>query len=48
MISLSVLVSGTPQPFNKIAKIVIMIIAVLFVINALLMLAGQTPIVRLH
>lgn len=32
---------GLPEPFNKIARVVIAIIAVLFLINALLSLAGK-------
>lgn len=32
---------GLPEPFNKIARVVIAIIAVIFLINALLSLTGK-------
>lgn len=32
---------GIPEPFNKVAKVIIAIVAVIFVINALLSIAGR-------
>ncbi len=39
--------AGVPMPFNKIAKVVIAVVAVLFLINVLLSLGG-TPLIRAH
>ncbi len=36
---------GLPEPFGKVAKVVLAIIAVIFVINALLVLVGKPFIV---
>lgn len=38
---------GLPEPFNKIAKGIIAVVAVLFLINLLLGLSGGTPLVKL-
>ncbi len=38
---------GLPEPFNKIARVVIAVIAVLLLINVLLGLVGQ-PLVKLR
>lgn len=37
---------GIPEPFNKIARAVIIIIAVLLLVNLLLGLTGSGPIIR--
>ena len=37
---------GTPEPINKILKAVILLVGVLFLINFLLVLAGQPPIIK--
>lgn len=37
---------GLPEPFNKIAHVVLMILAVLVVIGLLLSLIGGTPLFR--
>jgi len=37
--------AGLPQPFDKIARVLIAVVAVLFLINLLLTLGG-TPLVR--
>lgn len=37
---------GLPEPFNKVARVVIAVIAVLWVINALLGLSGNSFITR--
>lgn len=37
---------GLPEPFNKIARVVIAVVAVLLCINLLLGLGGGTPLVR--
>jgi hypothetical protein len=39
---------GLPEPFNKIARVIIAVVAVLFLINILLSLGGSTPLVRMH
>jgi hypothetical protein len=39
---------GLPEPFNKIARVVIAIVAVLLLINLLLQFAGTTPLFRLR
>lgn len=39
---------GLPEPFNKVARVIIAVVAVLFLINLLLGLAGFTPIVRVR
>ena len=38
---------GLPEPFNKVARIIVAVIAVFFLINVLLSFAGMTPIVRM-
>ncbi len=38
---------GLPEPFNKVARIIIAVVAVLFLINLLLSLAGWQPFIRL-
>lgn len=38
---------GAPQPFNKILKAVIVLVGVIFLINFLLVLAGQPGFIRL-
>ncbi len=38
---------GLPEPFNKIARVIIAVFAVLACINLLLSLGGMTPIVRI-
>lgn len=35
--------AGLPEPFNKVARVVIAVIAVLLLINLLLGLVGQAP-----
>jgi hypothetical protein len=37
---------GLPEPFNKIARVLIAVVAVLACINLLLSLGGGTPLVR--
>ncbi len=39
---------GLPEPFNKIARAIIAVVAVLFLINLLLGFAGHAPILRLR
>lgn len=36
-----------PAPFDKVARVIIAVVAVLFLINVLLQVSGMTPIVRL-
>lgn len=38
---------GLPEPFNKIARVIIAVVAVLLCINLLLSLGGGTPFLRL-
>ena len=38
---------GLPEPFNKVARIIVAVVAVLLLINFLLSLAG-TPLVNWH
>ena len=38
---------GLPEPFNKVARVIIAVIAVFFLINVLLSFSGMTPIVRM-
>lgn len=38
---------GTPEPFNKVAKVIVAIVAVLVVIGALMQLAGGQQIFRM-
>jgi hypothetical protein len=38
---------GLPEPFNKIARAIIAIVAVLLLINLLLGFAGGTPFIRM-
>lgn len=38
---------GLPEPFNKVARALVAVVAVLFLINVLLQVAGMTPIVRM-
>jgi uncharacterized membrane protein len=37
---------GLPEPFNKVARVVVAIVAVVILINFLLGAAGQTPFIR--
>jgi hypothetical protein len=37
---------GLPEPFNKVARVLIAVVAVLAMINLLLTLGGATPLVR--
>jgi uncharacterized membrane protein len=39
---------GLPEPFNKIARIAVAVIAVLVLINVLLGFVGATPLVHLR
>jgi hypothetical protein len=39
---------GLPEPFNKIARVIIAVVAVLFCINLLLSLGGGTPFIRMR
>lgn len=39
---------GLPEPFNKIARVIIMVVAVLLCINLLLGLGGGQPFLRLR
>ena len=39
---------GLPEPFNKVARIIIAVVAVLFCINLLLSLGGGQPILRIR
>lgn len=39
---------GLPEPFNKVARVIIAVVAVLFLINLLLGLAGGQPFIRLR
>jgi len=39
---------GLPEPFNKIARVVIAVVAVFFLINLLLSFGGGTPLVRMR
>lgn len=39
---------GLPEPFAKVARIVIAVVAVLACINLLLMLGGATPLVKIR
>jgi hypothetical protein len=32
---------GLPEPFNKVARVIVMVVAVLFLINVILTLAGH-------
>jgi hypothetical protein len=32
---------GIPEPFNKVAKVIVAIVAVIFLVNALLLLVGK-------
>lgn len=38
---------GVPEPFNKVIKVVVILVALIFVINALLSLFGS-PFIRLR
>lgn len=38
---------GLPEPFNKIARVIVAVVAVLLCINLLLGLGGAQPLVRL-
>ena len=38
---------GLPEPFNKVARVILAVVAVIFLINVLLQVAGMTPIVRI-
>lgn len=37
-----------PEPFNKIIRVIIVVVAVIFCINLLLGLAGGTPFIRIR
>ena len=37
---------GLPEPFNKIARVIVAVVAVLLCINLLLSLGGGTPLIR--
>ena len=37
---------GLPEPFNKVARVLIAVVAVFFLINVVLGLGGGTPLVR--
>lgn len=37
---------GLPEPFNKIARVIIAVVAVFFLINLLLGISGGTPLIR--
>jgi hypothetical protein len=37
---------GLPEPFNKIARVIIAVVAVVFCINLLLSLGGGQPFIR--
>ena len=37
---------GLPEPFNKIARVIIAVVAVFLLINLLIGFAGGTPLVR--
>ncbi len=37
---------GLPEPFNKVARVIVAVVAVLFLINMLLGFGGGTPLVR--
>jgi hypothetical protein len=39
---------GLPEPFNKVARIIVAVVAVLFLINMLLGFAGHTPFIRMR
>lgn len=38
---------GLPEPFNKVARVILAIVAVIFLINVLLQVGGMTPLVRI-
>jgi uncharacterized membrane protein len=37
---------GIPEPFNKVARVIVAVVAVLFIIGVLLSLVGGQPIFR--
>lgn len=37
---------GIPEPFNKVIRVVIGLVAIVYLINILLSLGGHTPLVR--
>jgi hypothetical protein len=39
---------GLPEPFNKIARVIVAVVAVLFLINMLLGFVGHAPFIRLR
>lgn len=39
---------GLPEPFNKIARVIVAVVAVLFLINMLLGFAGHSPLIRMR
>lgn len=39
---------GLPEPFNKIARVIVAVVAVLLCINLLLSLGGGTPLIRMR
>lgn len=38
---------GLPEPFNKVARVILAVVAVIFLINLLLQVGGMTPLVRI-
>jgi hypothetical protein len=39
---------GLPEPFNKVARVIVAVFAVLFLINMLLGFSGGTPLIRMR
>jgi hypothetical protein len=39
---------GLPEPFSKIARVIVAVFAVLFLINMLLGFSGGTPLIRMR
>ena len=37
---------GLPEPFNKVARVIIAVVAVILLINFLLTLVGVTPLIK--
>ena len=37
---------GLPEPFNKVARVIVAVVAVILLINFLLSLTGATPLIR--
>jgi hypothetical protein len=40
--------AGLPEPFSKIAKIIVAVVAVVILINLLLGFGGHTPLIRMR